>query len=29
VVCLEDLERAAQLLAGFCLELTPQLDWVP
>src|SRR5436305_204619 len=29
VVSLEDLERAARLLAEFCLGVTPQMDWVP
>jgi endoglucanase len=29
VVCLEDLERAAQLLAEFCLRITPQQEWTP
>jgi endoglucanase len=29
VVSLEDLDRAARLLAEFCLSLTPQLDWTP
>ena len=29
VVHLEDLDRAAQLLAEFCLALTPQMDWTP
>jgi endoglucanase len=29
VVCLDDLDRAAQLLAEFCLSITPQLDWTP
>jgi endoglucanase len=29
VVCLEDLDRAAQLLADFCLAATPQMDWTP
>jgi endoglucanase len=29
VVCLEDLERSAQLLAEFCLSITPQADWTP
>jgi endoglucanase len=29
VVHLEDLDRAAQLLAEFCLDLTPQVDWTP
>jgi len=29
VVCLEDLDRAAQLLAEFCLRATPQMDWTP
>jgi tetrahedral aminopeptidase len=29
VVCLSDLDRAAQLLAEFCVRVTPQLDWTP
>ncbi len=29
VVCLEDLDRAAQLLAEFCMNVTPQVDWTP
>jgi endoglucanase len=29
VVSLEDLERAARLLAEFCASVTPQLDWTP
>ncbi len=29
VVSLEDLDRAARLLAEFCLSATPELDWVP
>lgn len=29
VVALSDLNRAAQLLAGFCSEVTPQVDWTP
>src|SRR5207302_417545 len=29
VVSLDDLERAARLLAEFCLSVTPQMDWVP
>ncbi len=29
VVCLEDLDRAARLLAEFCATLTPQMDWTP
>jgi endoglucanase len=29
VVSLGDLERAAQLLAEFCLSVTPQMDWTP
>ncbi len=29
VVCLDDLERAARLLAEFCLGVTPQVDWTP
>jgi endoglucanase len=29
VVHLDDLERAARLLAEFCLGVTPQLDWTP
>src|SRR5205085_355018 len=29
-VChLEDLDRAARLLAEFCLRATPEMDWVP
>jgi endoglucanase len=29
VVHLDDLENAAQLLAEFCLSVTPQMDWTP
>jgi endoglucanase len=29
VVCLNDLERAARLLAEFCAAATPQMDWTP
>jgi endoglucanase len=29
VVHLDDLDRAAQVLAEFCLRLTPQVDWTP
>ena len=29
VVCLDDLERAARLLAEFCARVTPQQDWIP
>jgi endoglucanase len=29
VVHLDDLNRAAQLLAEFCLALTPEADWTP
>jgi tetrahedral aminopeptidase len=29
VVHLEDLDRAAQLLAHFCLGVRPQMDWTP
>lgn len=29
VVSLDDLERAAALLAAFCQSLTPQTDWTP
>lgn len=29
VVHLDDLDRTAQLLAEFCLSLTPQIDWTP
>ena len=29
VVCLDDLERAARLLAEFCAGVTPQMDWTP
>ncbi len=29
VVSLQDLERAAQLLAAFCTSLTTQMDWTP
>jgi endoglucanase len=29
VVALDDLDRAARLLAEFCAGVTPQLDWTP
>jgi endoglucanase len=29
VVSLDDLDRAAQLLAHFCLSVTPRMDWTP
>jgi endoglucanase len=29
VVCLDDLDRAAHLLAEFCASVTPQMDWTP
>jgi endoglucanase len=29
VVCLDDLERAARLLAEFCAAVAPQADWAP
>src|SRR5262249_27453720 len=29
VVHLEDLDRAAKLLAEFCASVTPQMDWTP
>lgn len=29
VVCLEDLDRAAWLLAEFCGDVSPQADWTP
>jgi endoglucanase len=29
VVSLDDLDRAAQLLAEFCAAVTPQMDWTP
>jgi endoglucanase len=29
VVSLDDLDRAAQLLAEFCANVTPQMDWTP
>jgi endoglucanase len=29
VVCLDDLERAARLLAEFCAAVTPHADWTP
>jgi endoglucanase len=29
VVSRDDLDHAAQLLAEFCLTVTPQMDWVP
>ncbi|MCS6852406.1 MAG: M42 family metallopeptidase [Gemmataceae bacterium] len=29
VVSLADLDHAAQLLAEFCLRLTPEMDWTP
>jgi len=28
-VCLNDLDRAARLLAEFCARVTPQMDWTP
>jgi endoglucanase len=29
VVCLNDLEQSARLLAEFCLSVTAQVDWTP
>ena len=29
VVCLDDLDRAARLLAEFCAAVTSQMDWTP
>lgn len=29
VVCLDDLDRTARLLAEFCASATPQMDWTP
>jgi endoglucanase len=29
VVCLDDLDRAARLLAELCAAITPQMDWTP
>ena len=29
VVCLDDLDRAARLLAEFCTRVTPEMDWTP
>jgi len=29
VVSLDDLDRAAVLLAEFCASVTPQMDWTP
>jgi tetrahedral aminopeptidase len=29
VVSLDDLDRAARLLAEFCLSVTPAIDWIP
>jgi putative aminopeptidase FrvX len=29
IVCLDDLDKAAQLLADFCQSVTPQMDWTP
>jgi endoglucanase len=29
MVSLEDLDRAARLLAEFCQTVTPQMDWTP
>jgi endoglucanase len=29
VVCLDDLVRAARLLAEFCMRVTPQMEWTP
>jgi endoglucanase len=29
VVSLGDLDRAARLLAEFCVRVTPQMDWTP
>lgn len=29
VVCLDDLNKSAQLLAEFCMDVTSDMDWVP
>lgn len=29
LVCLDDLDKAARLLAEFCASMTPSLDWTP
>ena len=29
VVSLEDLDRAAQLLAEFCASVSPAMEWIP
>jgi endoglucanase len=29
VVSLDDLDRAARLLAEFCAAVSPQMDWTP
>jgi tetrahedral aminopeptidase len=29
IVCLDDMDKAAQLLAEFCSSVTPQMDWTP
>jgi endoglucanase len=29
VVGLDDLDAAARLLAEFCMNVTPQMDWTP
>jgi endoglucanase len=29
IVCLDDMDKAAQLLAEFCMSVTPQMDWTP
>jgi endoglucanase len=29
VVHLDDLDHAAQIMAEFCLTVTPQMDWIP
>jgi endoglucanase len=29
IVCLDDMDKAAQLLAEFCTIVTPQMDWTP
>ncbi|HEV3257581.1 MAG TPA: M42 family metallopeptidase [Gemmataceae bacterium] len=29
VICLDDLERAARLLAEFCAAVSPQMEWTP
>ena len=29
VVSLNDLDRAARLLAEFCANVTAQMDWIP